>query len=111
MTVVARIVLRRVAVTRTHGERLLARPARTGSRRKVDRRREQLPLPPGFVDRRAASDEARELLRFPDGTGVVVQGDRVLYVRDELIVHEVALPSSEGWVHLGWRLHESEVRG
>ncbi|MCA9709725.1 MAG: hypothetical protein KDK70_28055 [Myxococcales bacterium] len=39
----ARVQLRRVAVPH----------ARVPSRR-VDRRREQLPLPPGFVDRRAA---------------------------------------------------------
>lgn len=62
-----------------------------------------------FVDSRAAADEARELLRFPDDTAIVLRGDSVLYLRGEAIVHTVALPPREGprgWVHLGWRLED-----
>jgi hypothetical protein len=59
-----------------------------------------------FVDSRAASDEARELLRFPDDTGVILRGDAVIYVRGSEVLHEVQLPASEGWVHLGWRLRD-----
>lgn len=59
-----------------------------------------------FVDRRAAADEARELLRFGDDTGLVLRGDALIYVRGTEIVHEVALPPAQGWVHLGLRLHD-----
>ncbi len=57
-----------------------------------------------FVDNRAAADEARELLSFSDGSGIVVRGDEVFYLRDGEAVHHVPLPASQGWVHLGWRI-------
>ncbi len=58
-----------------------------------------------FVDPRAPDHEARELLRFPDGTGVVLHGRAaVTYVRGDAPVREVALPAAEGWIHLGWRI-------
>ncbi|MFO7561403.1 MAG: hypothetical protein R6X02_02065 [Enhygromyxa sp.] len=64
-----------------------------------------------FIDNRAAADDARELLRFPDETGVVLRGDVVLYVRGTEILHEVELPESAGgWVHLGWRLEQAHHR-
>jgi hypothetical protein len=63
-----------------------------------------------FVDNRSAADEARELLRFPDDTGVILRGATVLYVRGTEILHEVELPVSEGWVHLGWRIEDGHRR-
>jgi hypothetical protein len=57
-----------------------------------------------FVDDRATPGEVRELLRFPDGTQVVLAADHVAYVRDELVHHRVELPPTDGWRHLGWRL-------
>lgn len=60
-----------------------------------------------FVDSRAGDDEARELLRFPDGTGVVLRGATVLYVRDDQVLRSIELPSASGWVHLGWRIHDA----
>lgn len=48
----ARVPLRRIAVVRGQS----ASPAKPAKpRRRVDRRREQMPLPPGFVDRRRAA--------------------------------------------------------
>jgi hypothetical protein len=57
-----------------------------------------------FVDNRADSGETRELLRFPDKTGVLLRGDDVLYVRGDVLLHTVSLPPTDGWVHLGWRI-------
>ncbi|MCX4247203.1 hypothetical protein [Paraliomyxa miuraensis] len=59
-----------------------------------------------FVDDRAAPDEARELLRFSDDTGIVLRGDTVIYVRGHDVVHEVSLPPSDGWMHLGWQIDD-----
>jgi hypothetical protein len=64
-----------------------------------------------FIDNRATANEARELLRFPDDTGVVLRGNTLIYVRGSDIVHEVELPASAGgWVHLGWRLEQAHRR-
>jgi hypothetical protein len=57
-----------------------------------------------FVDARAPEAEPRELLRFGDGTGIVLAGGTVTYVDGQRILHEVELPSAPGWVHLGWRI-------
>ena len=57
-----------------------------------------------YVDTRADTGEERELLRFPDGTGVVLTGDEVLYVRDHKITHAVAIEPADGWMHLGFSL-------
>jgi hypothetical protein len=59
-----------------------------------------------FVDNRAAADEARELLRFPDQTGLVLRADALLLVRGDELVHELELPHASGWVHLGLLLHD-----
>ncbi|MCP4921110.1 MAG: hypothetical protein GY913_29800 [Proteobacteria bacterium] len=58
-----------------------------------------------FVDSRADAGELRELLRFPDGSGVVLDasGD-VVYVRDQREMHTVSIDPVDGWVHLGWRV-------
>lgn len=58
-----------------------------------------------FVDGRTPPGAARELLRFGDGTGVVWTGESVLYVADDRVLHEVVLPPTDGWVHLGWRIN------
>lgn len=57
-----------------------------------------------FVDPRTPDDEARELLRFGDGTGVVLAGGGVTYVDGARVLHEVELPATDGWVHLALRL-------
>lgn len=58
-----------------------------------------------FVDGRTPDGEARSLLTFPDGTAVVLRGrSAVQYVADDRVVHEVALPPTDGWLHLGWRV-------
>ncbi len=58
-----------------------------------------------FVDPRTPDGEPRELLRFPDGTGVVLDGQtRLQYVRGSRVLREVTLPPSDGFVHLGWRV-------
>lgn len=57
-----------------------------------------------FVDPRADAGELRELLRFPDGTGVVLDRNEVVYVRDQREMHRVAIDAVDGWVHLGWRI-------
>jgi hypothetical protein len=56
------------------------------------------------VDDRATDSAARELLRFPDGTGVLLQGDQLLTVDGDRLLHTVTLPPADGWRHLGWRL-------
>ena len=64
-----------------------------------------------FVDPRTPDGEARELLRFPDETGVVLSGSsRLTYVLGDRVIHEVDLPSSDGWVHLGWHLDAGHRR-
>ena len=60
-----------------------------------------------WVDDRATDGGARELLRFPDNSGVLLQGDDVLYVAGDEVVHRVPLPRTGGWMHLGWRLRQS----
>ena len=57
-----------------------------------------------YVDARTPDDEARELLRFGDDTGIVLQGPRVLYVAGDDVLHEIALPEGDGWRHLAWRI-------
>jgi hypothetical protein len=57
-----------------------------------------------YVDSRAPAGEARELLRFPDETAIALQGRRLFTLRGQTILHEVTLPETEGWVHLGWRI-------
>jgi hypothetical protein len=57
-----------------------------------------------YVDSRAPAGEARELLRFPDDTAVALQGRRLFTLRGQTILHELTLPETEGWVHLGWRV-------
>jgi len=58
-----------------------------------------------FVDPRTPDAEPRELIRFPDGTGVVLHGSSTLsYVDGTTTLHTVDLPSTDGWVHLGWRI-------
>lgn len=58
-----------------------------------------------FVDPRTPEGEARALMRFGDGTGIVLFGSaRVAYVAGDRVLHEVALPATDGWVHLGWRI-------
>jgi len=58
-----------------------------------------------YVDPRYQEDEVHTLLQFPDGTGVRLLGRSALhYLRDGELIHEIALPQSEGWLHLGWRL-------
>ena len=58
-----------------------------------------------FVDPRADAGELRELLRFGDGTGVVLDSTgAVVYVREGREVHTVPIEPVDGWVHLGWRI-------
>lgn len=57
-----------------------------------------------YVDPRDPDGEARELLRFGDGTGIVLRGAEVLYVDGDRLLRAVPLPPADGWVHLGWRL-------
>ncbi len=58
-----------------------------------------------YLDPRAPAGEARELLRFPDGTGIVLTGSSTLTYVDGLeTLHTVDLPDATGWVHLGWRI-------
>lgn len=57
-----------------------------------------------FVDGRAPAGETRELLSFPDGTAILLRDRTVLYTRAGVELHQVDLPQTEGWVHLGWRV-------
>ncbi len=57
-----------------------------------------------FVDNRAAAGEIRELLTFPDGTAVLLRDHALLTTRDGVKLHETALPETDGWAHLGWRV-------
>jgi hypothetical protein len=56
-----------------------------------------------FVDPRG--DGARDLMTFPDGSAIRLRGhEAVQYLVDDRLVREVALPETEGWVHLAWVL-------
>ncbi|MEM9194232.1 MAG: hypothetical protein AAGF12_33965 [Myxococcota bacterium] len=60
-----------------------------------------------FIDPRTSDGNARTVFTFPDGTGIrLVDRDRVQYVADRRVIHEVALPgvSETGWLHLGWHV-------
>lgn len=58
-----------------------------------------------FVDPRATDDGPRGLLRFPDGSEVRLSGrSAVQYLAAGSVLHEVALPASEGWLHLALEL-------
>lgn len=63
-----------------------------------------------FVDSRAAGGESRSLIAFPDGTAVRLAPGRVEYARAGEVVHEVAVPAREGWMHLAWRLGDGGRR-
>ena len=56
-----------------------------------------------FVDPR--DSETRELIRFPDDTAIALTGsDTLTYLVGDVVVREIALPPTDGWMHLGWRL-------
>ncbi|MEE2829233.1 MAG: hypothetical protein VX498_08595 [Myxococcota bacterium] len=58
-----------------------------------------------FIDPRYDEDEVHSLFQFPDGSGVRLLGRSFLhYLRNGEVIHEVALPETEGWIHLGWQL-------
>ncbi len=59
-----------------------------------------------FVDPRTDEGATRALLTFPDGTSVrLVDRETLQYVRNERVLHQVALPvADEGWLHLGWNV-------
>jgi hypothetical protein len=58
-----------------------------------------------YVDPRYHDEEVHTLLQLPDGSAVRLLGRSGLhYLRNEEIIHEIALPDTEGWIHLGWRL-------
>ena len=58
-----------------------------------------------YLDPRADDDLLRDVVRFPDGSGIRLAGRTRLQVRrDRRVVHEVVLPPTSGWMHLGWRL-------
>ncbi len=58
-----------------------------------------------FLDPRYHEQEVHTLFQFPDGSGVRLLGRSVLhYLVEGELVHEVELPESEGWLHLGWRV-------
>jgi hypothetical protein len=60
-----------------------------------------------FIDARSAEEEVHHLLDFPDGTGVRLAGRETLqYTVGEALVHDVELPPSSGWIHLGWRIRD-----
>jgi len=54
-----------------------------------------------FVDARAEAGEARELLVFPDGSGLVLDDSRLLLVQGQELLHETELPEASGWRHVG----------
>ena len=58
-----------------------------------------------YLDPRYAEAEVHTLFTWPDGSGVRLRGRRaVQFVRGDEPVHEVALPETEGWIHLGLRI-------
>lgn len=58
-----------------------------------------------FIDAHADDGATRALLTFPDDTQLrLVNSDRVQYVRNERIEHEVELPVADGFRHLGLRI-------
>ena len=58
-----------------------------------------------YLDPRSAEGEVHYLFDFPDGTGVRLAGrSTVQMTRDDVLVHDVALPPNDGWVHLAWRI-------
>jgi len=61
-----------------------------------------------FVDVRSTEGASRALLTFPDETSIrLVDRARVQYLRGDRLVHEVDLPGTAPWVHLGWRITEA----
>ena len=55
-----------------------------------------------YLDPRYAAEEVHTLMTWPDGSGVRLKGrSAVQLVRGDEPVHEVALPETEGWIHLG----------
>lgn len=57
------------------------------------------------IDPRYAADEVHTLFQFPDGSELRLRGRAsAQYVHDGAVVHEVQLPTTEGWMHLGLRL-------
>jgi hypothetical protein len=60
-----------------------------------------------FLDPRYDDQETRVVAKFPDGSVIRLVGrDRVEYVTGGRVVHVVALPQDEGWMHLGWTLRD-----
>ncbi len=60
-----------------------------------------------FIDSHADDGATRALLTFPDGTQLrIVNANRLQYVRAESIEHEVALPATSGFRHLGLRVSD-----
>lgn len=58
-----------------------------------------------FVDARPGDEDAsRALLTFGDGSEIRLARGRVEHLADGAVIHEVALPESHAWVHLGWRI-------
>lgn len=58
-----------------------------------------------FLDPRANPSETRTLMRFPDGSAVVITGrTSVAYTMQGDVVHTVELPPGDGWRHLAWRI-------
>lgn len=59
------------------------------------------------VDPRTDEGASRALLTFPDGSSLrLVDRARVQYLAGRRVVHEVALPPSEGWLHLALSLRD-----
>lgn len=64
-----------------------------------------------FVDPRGDAGETRVLLSYPDGSEIHLEGSALVrYVRHGRPVHEVALPATEGWVHLGFAVDRANTR-
>ena len=57
------------------------------------------------VDPRYAENEVHTLLTWPDGSHIRLLGRSVVqYVVSGQLVHEIDLPETAGWMHLGWRI-------
>ena len=58
-----------------------------------------------FVDPRDDEDASRALITFGDGSEIRLVGTTaVRYLVGGEVVHEVTLPSTDAWTHLGWRI-------
>jgi hypothetical protein len=58
-----------------------------------------------YLDPRVADEEVHTLFRFPDGSGVQLEGRSALRFLDgSVLAHRVALPQTDGWVHLGLQM-------